>query len=84
MECSCQSLINPIKELQQARSNVTWVPLEETHGPMTIIEKMLEAKTNAMKSRALKNIMPLIAFMQALAEGANAANPCHARPSDVA
>ena len=39
MECSCQSLINPIKELQQARSNVllTWVPHEKTHGPMTII-----------------------------------------------
>ena len=62
MDCSCQSLINPIKELQQAGSNVllTWGPSEKTHGPMAIVKKMLEAMTNVTKSRALKNIVPLI------------------------
>ena len=54
-ECLCQSLINPIKELQQAGSNVLLarVPHKNTHGPMTIINKMLEAMTNVIKSRAL-------------------------------
>ena len=66
-ECSCQSLINPIKELQQVGSNVLLarVPHETTHGPMAIIKKMLEAMTNVIKSRALKNIVPLIAHMHA-------------------
>ena len=38
--CSCQSLIDPIKELQQAGSNalLTRVPHEKTHGPTTIIK----------------------------------------------
>ena len=82
MECSCQSLINPIKELQQARINVllTWVPHEKKHDPMTIIKKMLVAETNVMQSRALINIVPLIAHMHAWAKGANAGNLCHAQP----
>ena len=65
MECSCQRLIKPIKELQQARNTVLLirVPHEKTHGPMTIIKKMLEAETYVMQSRALKNIVHLIAHM---------------------
>ena len=44
---------------------------------MTVIKKMLEATTNFIKSRALKNIVPVIAHMHAWAgEG----NPCHAQP----
>ena len=78
-ECSCQSLINPIKELQQAGCNVLLarVPHEKTQGPMTIIKKMLEDTTNVIKSRALKNIVPLIAHMHGWAERADAGNPCH-------
>ena len=51
----------------------------KTHGPMTIIKKMLEAKTNVTKSRALKNIVPLIAHMHAWKEGPNAGNPLDCR-----
>ena len=82
MDRSCQSLINPIKELQQARSNVllTRVPHAKTHGPMAIIKKLLEATTNVIKSRALKNIVPLITHMHARAERADAGNPRHAQP----
>ena len=52
-DCSCQSLIDPIKELQQAGSNVllTRVPHGKTHGPMVIIKKMLEATTNVIKKQ---------------------------------
>ena len=32
---------------------------------MTIIKKMLKAKTNVIKSRHLKNVVPLIAHMHA-------------------
>ena len=51
MNCSRQSLIDPIKELQQAGSNVllTRVPLEKTHGPTAIIKEMLNAMTNVIK-----------------------------------
>ena len=81
MNCSCQSLINPIKKLQQAGSNVllTRVPHEKTHGPMAIIKKMLEATVNVIKSRALKNIVPLLTHMHAWAERSGAGNPCHAQ-----
>ena len=81
-DCSCQSLIDPIKELQQLGSNVllTRVPHEETHGPTSIIKEMLETTTNAIKSRALKNIVPLFAHMHAWAERADVGNPCHAQP----
>ena len=60
-DCSFQSLINPIKELQQAGGNVLLarVPHVKTHGPMTIIKKMLEATANVIKSRALKNTVPV-------------------------
>ena len=79
MDCSGQSFIDLIKELQQAGSNVLLarVPHEKTHGPMTIIKKMLEATTNVIKTWALKNIVPLIAHMHAWAD---AENPCHAQP----
>ena len=69
MDCSCQSLINPInpiKELQQVGSNVllTWVPHEKTHAMAPwLSSKMLEATTNVTKSRALKSIVPLITHM---------------------
>ena len=82
MDCTCQSLKNPIKELQQAGSNVllTRVPHEKTHGSMAIIKEMLEATTDVIKSRALKKIVPLIFYMHARAERADAGNPCHAQP----
>ena len=37
---------------------------------MAIIKKLLEATTNIIKSRALKNIAPLITHMHAWAERA--------------
>ena len=79
MECSCRSLINPIKELQQAESNVllTRVPHERTHDPVTIIKKMLEATMIDIKSRALKNTVPPIAHMHAWAEKADADDLVH-------
>ena len=82
MDCSCQSLIDPIKELQQAGSKVllTRVPHVKTHGPMATVKEMLKATTNVIKSRALKNIVPLITYMHARAERADAGNPCHAQP----
>ena len=40
---------------------------------MTIIKKMLEATTSVIKSRALKDTVPLIAHMHAWAERADAA-----------
>ena len=82
MDRSCQSFVDPIEELQQAGSNVllAWVPHKKTHGPMAIIKKMLEATMNVIKSRALKNIVPLITHMHAWAERADAGNPCHAQP----
>ena len=79
MECSRQDFINPIKELQQARRNVllAWVPHEKSHGPVTIIEKMLETTTNVLKSRVLKKLVPLITHMHAWAKMADARTPCH-------
>ena len=79
MECSCQSLINPIKELQQAGSNIllAGVPHEKTHGPMTVIKNRLEATTDVSKSWALKNIVPLTTLMHARA---NSRNPGHVQP----
>ena len=43
MDCLCQRLINPIKELQQARSNIllAGAPHEKTQGPMTVIKRLL-------------------------------------------
>ena len=73
-----------IKELQQAGSNVLLarVPHDKTHGPMTIIKKMLAATTNVINFNdcqqlealpgALKNIVPFIAHMHAWAERADA------------
>ena len=79
---SLQSLIDPIRELQQAGSNVllTRVPHEKMHSSTAIIKEMLEATTNVIKGRALKNIVPLITHMHARAKRADAGNPCHAQP----
>ena len=46
------------KELQQGQGKflLAWVPFEQTHTPMTTIEKMLEATTAVIKSRALKHM----------------------------
>ena len=46
---------------------------------MTIINKMLEAMTNVIKSKALK-VVPLITHMHAWAERAETGSPCHAQP----
>ena len=43
---------------------------------MAIINKMLKATTNLIKSKALKNIVPLITHMHAWAERADAGNLC--------
>ena len=85
MEYSCQDFINPIMELQQAKSNVrlAWVPREKKHSPMTIIKKGLEATTNVIKSRALKNIVPLITHMHAWAERKEAATSMKHHPSGM-
>ena len=70
MECSCLSLINPIRELQQAGSNIllAGVPHEKTHGPMTVIKKILEATMAVSKGWALKDIVLLITHMHARAK----------------
>ena len=81
MESSCQSLNNPIKELQKAGSNIllAGVPHEKTHGPTTVIKNRLEATTDVSKSWAF-NIVPLFTHMHARAKRANSRNPGHVQP----
>ena len=55
-EQTLKQSINPIQELQKARSSIllVWILHTKTQGPKTVTKKMLEAMTNAVQNRRLK------------------------------
>ena len=77
--CSCQKLINSIQHLQQAGCNtlVVGTSHEKADCPMTVIKKPGMADAHVIKCGAIKNRMPLIAYMHAWAQWANAGNTSH-------
>ena len=82
MGCNVYVLFNPIKELQQAWSNIllAWVQDERTHSSLTVIIKMLEVLTHVTKSQALRNLVSLITHVHARAGRADVRTLCHAQP----